>query len=91
MVHQLMTAYKLNDRTIVVPSVPATEEEIRTFHSEDYVEFLKTAKPSDDDESEDVFGLGVFLYIYFNFLCINFNLDFRLRTYLIFPLNSFRI
>ena len=58
MVHSLLTAYKLQEKMIMVPATPATEEEIRSFHSEDYVEFLKTAQPSEDENTEDVFGLG---------------------------------
>ncbi|XP_064112963.1 histone deacetylase 8-like [Macrobrachium nipponense] len=56
--HSLITAYGLLDKLKVIPSVSASEEEVRKFHSEEYVDFLKTAEVNKEDVSEDEFGLG---------------------------------
>lgn len=56
--HSLITAYGLSEKMKVVPSASASEDEIRRFHSEEYVDFLKTAKSDAEDISEDEFGLG---------------------------------
>lgn len=56
--HSLMRAYGLLEKVSVVPSVPATEEDIRGFHSEEYVQFLRTAEPDSQEVTEDEFGLG---------------------------------
>lgn len=56
--NSLICAYNLLDKVTVIPSVPATEEDIRGFHSEEYVEFLKTAEADSEDVTEDEFGLG---------------------------------
>ncbi|XP_066983946.1 histone deacetylase 8-like isoform X3 [Macrobrachium rosenbergii] len=56
--HSLITAYGLLDKLKVIPSVSASEEEVRKFHSEEYVDFLKTAEANKEDVSEDEFGLG---------------------------------
>ena len=59
MTHSLITAYGLLSKMKVISSYSATEEEIRKFHSEDYVEFIKTAEADKEDVNEDEFGLGV--------------------------------
>lgn len=56
--NSLICAYNLLDQVTVVPSVPASEEDIRGFHSEEYVQFLKTAEADREDVTEDEFGLG---------------------------------
>ncbi|XP_068220189.1 histone deacetylase 8-like [Palaemon carinicauda] len=56
--HSLITAYGLLDKVKVITSVSASEEEIRRFHSEEYVDFLKTAEVDKEDVNEDEFGLG---------------------------------
>ncbi|XP_071544839.1 histone deacetylase 8-like isoform X1 [Panulirus ornatus] len=56
--HHLIAAYGLLNKVKVLPSVPASEEEIRGFHSEEYVKFLQVAKPDSQELIEDEFGLG---------------------------------
>ncbi|XP_069957053.1 uncharacterized protein [Cherax quadricarinatus] len=56
--HHLIAAYGLLSKMKIVPSKPATEEDLRGFHSEEFVEFLKVAKPDDQELIEDEFGLG---------------------------------
>ncbi|KAG7170980.1 histone deacetylase 8-like [Homarus americanus] len=58
LVHHLISAYGLQSKMKVVPSAPATEEEVRGFHSEEYVKFLQVAQPDDQEIIEDEFGLG---------------------------------
>ena len=63
MVHELMKAYGLLGAVREVPSYDATEQEICHFHSSDYVTYLKTAAPADEQdlqqhELEDLYGLG---------------------------------
>lgn len=44
----------------VVPSEPASEEDIRKFHSQEYVEFLQRGVPEEEEDegAQDEFGLG---------------------------------
>lgn len=58
MTHSLIHAYDLLPKMVMLPSVAATEEQIRKFHSEDYVSFLKEAKSNVEEAAEDEFGLG---------------------------------
>ncbi|CAL4113290.1 unnamed protein product, partial [Meganyctiphanes norvegica] len=58
MTHSLIHAYGLLEKMVMLPSVSATEEQVRKFHSEDYVTFLKEARSNAEEESEDEFGLG---------------------------------
>ena len=58
----------------VVPSEAATEEDIRKFHSQEYVEFLQRGVQEEDEdvEAQDEFGLGLYytinMYIFHLFL-----------------------
>ena len=54
MVQSLINSYGLHKMVRMVPSVKATVEDLRVFHSQDYVEFL--TDPRDDEE--DQYGLG---------------------------------
>ncbi|KAK7793565.1 hypothetical protein R5R35_000401 [Gryllus longicercus] len=61
-VHELIRAYGLLDKMTVHPSRPAYDEEINTFHSSSYIDFLKEINSSSDlevheDEAEQ-FGLN---------------------------------
>ncbi|XP_045593976.2 LOW QUALITY PROTEIN: histone deacetylase 8 [Procambarus clarkii] len=56
--HHLIAAYGLVGKMNVIPSQPATEDDVRGFHSEDYVKFLEVAKPDGQELNEDEFGLG---------------------------------
>lgn len=48
MVHHLIDAYDLaKDFTLIEPE-PATEDDIRLFHSSEYVDYLKTQCDGDD-------------------------------------------
>lgn len=40
-VHELITSYKLTDSLDVVTAVPATEDELRLFHSAYYLDYLR--------------------------------------------------
>ena len=54
MVQSLINSYGLTKMVKVIPLVPATMEDLKMFHSSDYVQFL--ADPNDDDEEQ--YGLG---------------------------------
>lgn len=41
-VHQLITAYGLHQKMICVTSEAATERELRLFHTEEYVHYIKS-------------------------------------------------
>lgn len=41
MVHELIDAYKLTEAMDVVAAMPATEDELRLFHSAYYLDYLK--------------------------------------------------
>ncbi|XP_045123574.1 histone deacetylase 8-like isoform X2 [Portunus trituberculatus] len=58
--HALITSYGLHHKMRVVPSEAANEEDIRKFHSQDYVEFLQKDVPEEDEDkdAQDEFGLG---------------------------------
>ncbi|XP_076062556.1 histone deacetylase 8-like [Oratosquilla oratoria] len=56
--HGLVTAYNLMEKMQVIPSVPATEAQIRMFHSEEYINFLKRAVADEENKEEDRYGLG---------------------------------
>ncbi|KAF2361709.1 Histone deacetylase domain [Trinorchestia longiramus] len=65
MVHELIKAYGLLEKMTTVPSWPASEDEVKLFHSSEYVAFLKTAQPAlsnqqshEEEQIEDDFGLG---------------------------------
>lgn len=52
----------------VIPSKPASEDSLLSFHSRNYIEFLQNIDESSDLESheEDLleFGLGMYLFHY---------------------------
>ncbi|KAK3096748.1 hypothetical protein FSP39_002875 [Pinctada imbricata] len=50
LVHSLIAAYNLTSCLKVVPPRHATEKEILSFHSEEYVKFLHKVSQTDDDE-----------------------------------------
>ncbi|XP_063869215.1 histone deacetylase 8-like isoform X1 [Scylla paramamosain] len=57
--HALIASYGLLHKMRVVPSEAASEEDIRKFHSQEYVEFLQRGVPEEEDEgAQDEFGLG---------------------------------
>lgn len=60
--HALIASYGLLSKMRVVPSEQATEEDIRKFHSQEYVEFIQKEASEEVTEEEamvqDEFGLG---------------------------------
>ena len=62
MVHELIKSYGLLDKMKLISSTPLTEEQIKLFHSEDYIQYLKTSNLGSGEnhslEEEDEFGLG---------------------------------
>jgi len=55
MVQSLINSYGLNKLLKLVPSKSASVEDLKTFHSIDYIEFLSNPK---DTEEEEEYGLG---------------------------------
>lgn len=65
--HQLISAYKLNERMKVISPRPATESELRLFHAEYYVNYLKQQNEDcdDDDDVDDEqleYGIGRWIF-----------------------------
>jgi histone deacetylase 8 len=66
LVHELICAYKLPAKMHIIKSVPATEAEMRSFHSEDYLNYVKLVSGKEDAEdgtldttvTGESFGLG---------------------------------
>ncbi|XP_046664282.1 histone deacetylase 8-like isoform X1 [Homalodisca vitripennis] len=58
MVASLIQAYNLLPHMKCVESVPALEDELTSFHSLSYIEYLKTLDSVCDSESDLEFGLG---------------------------------
>lgn len=64
LIEELIKAYGLFSKLTVVESQPASEDEIRTFHSEAYIDFVKKAENESLEGCEDLvdegeeFGLG---------------------------------
>lgn len=62
--HQLIAAYKLNGQMKEICPRLATESELRLFHAEYYVNYLKEQSCDDCDDDEDVddeqleYGIG---------------------------------
>lgn len=52
MVQDLINAYKilLDDKFLVVESLPATEDELKLFHSGAYIDFIKKTNDCDYDD-----------------------------------------
>ncbi len=65
MVHQLISAYKLNEQMKEICPRLATENELRLFHAEYYVNYLKEQNEECDDDDDDVddeqleYGIGI--------------------------------
>lgn len=61
-VHELISAYGLLEHMTVVPSRRATEDEVNSFHSKLYIQFLQAVNDSDDleqhEEDQLEFGFG---------------------------------
>ncbi|XP_041972160.1 histone deacetylase 8-like [Aricia agestis] len=62
LVHELITAYGLTNRCKIVKSVPATYNELTVFHSELYINHLKTLLDVEDDyiptAEDEKYGIG---------------------------------
>ncbi|KAL0818262.1 hypothetical protein ABMA28_008755 [Loxostege sticticalis] len=62
MVNDLIVSYSLNKQMKVVRSSPATYEDLRKFHSESYIEYLKSVIEIDDDymanTQDEEYGIG---------------------------------
>lgn len=60
--HSLIASYGLLNKMRVIPSERATEEDIRKFHTQEYVDFIQKEAPEEETEEEamiqDEFGLG---------------------------------
>ncbi|KAG0721874.1 Histone deacetylase 8 [Chionoecetes opilio] len=57
--HALISSYGLLPKMRVVASEAASEEDVRQFHSQDYVEFLqKGVSEQEEERTQDEFGLG---------------------------------
>lgn len=63
--HQLISAYKLNEHMKEISPRLATESELRLFHAEYYVNYLKQQNEEcdeDEDETDDEqleYGIGL--------------------------------
>lgn len=40
--HSLITAYGLHEKMVRVKSEPASERELRLFHTEEYIQYIKS-------------------------------------------------
>ena len=64
MVHQLICGYRLTGSMSLIEPITAEVDDIRNFHSSDYVEYLESVNKSSDlekhDEDLDEYGLGKF-------------------------------
>ena len=62
MVHQLLCAYRLTEAMEAIEPRPADVDDIRNFHSGDYVDYLESVNASKDLEKHsddlDEYGLG---------------------------------
>lgn len=61
MVASLIAAYNIHSGMTCIESVPATDEELMTFHSSAYIEFLKECEREQlelETSFENDFGLG---------------------------------
>ena len=65
MTHNLIRAYDLLNNVTVIPPSAATIEELKSFHSEEYIEFLRkindlTEEEALDEEEEELekYGIG---------------------------------
>lgn len=62
MVHELIKAYGLTKKCRLIEGMAANESQMRSFHSEDYLNFIKQMTETDDDSSDefinDEFGIG---------------------------------
>lgn len=62
--HQLISAYKLNEQMKEIRPRLATEDELRLFHAAYYVDYLKDQNCDDCDDDDDVddeqleYGMG---------------------------------
>lgn len=67
MVNDLIVSYSLNKQMKVVRSSPATYEDLRKFHSEFYIDYLKSVIEIDDDymanTQDEEYGIGTFCEI----------------------------
>lgn len=74
MVHSLLASYNLLKRVTVVNSKPATYHDLREFHSELYLDHLKTIKNIDEDYNTDSvdeeYGLGLYTRSLTRNLCL---------------------
>lgn len=52
MVHDLISAYGLETGFSIVAPEPATEDDLRLFHSSNYVDYLKSQNDTDDTLNE---------------------------------------
>jgi histone deacetylase 8 len=66
MVHNLIRAYGLLSHMRLVPPKLASEDSLLSFHSRNYIEFLKKVNESSDlekyEEDQLEFGLGMHLF-----------------------------
>lgn len=74
--HNLIKAYELL-KHVVVPPQFATVEELKSFHSEEYIDFLRKINDlseeellDDEEEEMEKFGIGKFSNIILNTLYI---------------------
>jgi len=55
-VHELIKSYRLTCLLKVIPSKPATEDDLRSFHSLEYIEYIKTLESRDMNRTLDEDG-----------------------------------
>lgn len=64
MVNDLIVSYNLNKHMKVIRSSPATYEDLTKFHSELYVDYLKSVVEIDEDymanAQDEEYGIGIF-------------------------------
>lgn len=65
MVHDLISAYGLLNHVKVIRSIPATNSDLKLFHSDLYLDHLKTFNDVSDDfipsAEDEEYGIGKFI------------------------------
>lgn len=73
MVASLIKAYNILPYMKCVESAPATEDELSSFHSSSYIEYLSSLSGDVDDcESDLEYGLGK-IYLHYSYFSLTFN------------------
>jgi len=57
LVHSLLSSYKLLNKLVHIPLTKATQEDLLSFHSSDYVKFLRNPSEERNEEEASEYGL----------------------------------